>query len=417
MGIVNVVMVLKKKIIFGLVVIIIIVGYIFVNSRPQTIKLLPNLVGMDIKDAKEILDEYNVKLNIKEEYNNYIDKNKIISQSIGAGIKIDSINNLEVIISKGKIPVEVYEQAKVNEMGNIPIMMYHGIHNLNNSDTFYIGGNVDKDGYQRTVEAFRNDLEMYYKSGYRMIRLTDYVDGKIDVELGKSPIIITFDDGLENNIKVVDLDDKGNIIIDPNCAIGILEEFKDKYPDFNVTATFFVNGSLFNQEKYNDQILNWLIDNGYDIGNHSMTHVDFTKIDSSKTIEEIGYLYKLLDSKIPNNYVNIVALPFGSPYKKSHSNFDHIISGSINDYKYETKATLRVGWEADYSPFDINFDPLFIKRIRAYDNNGKEFDIEMNFRLLENRKYISDGDVNTITIPDEQKNNLNNIKNLEVITY
>ena len=250
-----------------------------------------------------------------------------------------------------------------------------------------------------------------------MIRLSDYIDGKIDVEFGKSPIVITFDDGLENNIKVVGLDDKGNIIIDPNCAVGILEEFKSKYSDFNVTATFFVNSSLFNQEEYNDKILNWLIDNGYDIGNHSMTHVDFTKIDSSKTTEEIGNLYKLLDSKIPNNYVNIVALPFGSPYKKSHSNFNYIIKGSINDYNYETKATLRVGWESDYSPFDINFDPLFIKRIRAYDNNGKEFDIEMNFKLLENKKYISDGDVNTITIPDKRKNNLNNIKNLEVITY
>ena len=103
-----------------------------------------------------------------------------------------------------------------------------------------------------------------------------------------------------------------------------------------------------------------------------MTHPDFTKIDSSKTQVEIGKLYQLLDSKILNRYVNIVALPFGSPYKKSHNNFNYIIKGSIDNYNYETKATLRVGWEADYSPFDINFDPLLIKRIRAYDNNGQD---------------------------------------------
>ena len=148
-----------------------------------------------------------------------------------------------------------------------------------------------------------------------------------------------------------------------------------------------------------------------------MTHPDFTKIDSSKTQVEIGKLYQLLDSKILNRYVNIVALPFGSPYKKSHNNFNYIIKGSIDNYNYETKATLRVGWEADYSPFDINFDPLLIKRIRAYDNNGQDFDIEMNLKLLNSKRYISDGDSSTIVIPKDVKGNLNNTKNLKVITY
>ena len=52
------------------------------------------------------------------------------------------------------------------------------------------------------------------KKGYRMIRLDDYINGKVDVEYGKSPIILTFDDGNEDNIKVTGLDDNGNIIID-----------------------------------------------------------------------------------------------------------------------------------------------------------------------------------------------------------
>ena len=103
-------------------------------------------------------------------------------------------------------------------------MMYHGIHNIKSSDTAYTGGNIDKDGYQRTAEAFRNDLEFYYSNGYRMIRLKDYIDGIIDVPLGKSPIILTFDDGLENNFRINGLDEDGNLIIDPNCAVGILEE-------------------------------------------------------------------------------------------------------------------------------------------------------------------------------------------------
>ena len=47
------------------------------------------------------------------------------------------------------------------------------------------------------------------------------------------------EEGNEDNIKVTGLDDKGNIIIDKNSAVGILEEFKKKHPDTNVTATFF----------------------------------------------------------------------------------------------------------------------------------------------------------------------------------
>ena len=56
--------------------------------------------------------------------------------------------------------------------------MYHGIVDV--KDTKYVGGNVDKDGYNRTADAFREDLEFYYNKGYRMIRLSDYVDGVID---------------------------------------------------------------------------------------------------------------------------------------------------------------------------------------------------------------------------------------------
>ena len=312
---------------------------------------------------------------------------------------------------------EDYKNNNVDELGEVPIMMYHGIHNEKNSETNYTGGNVDKDGYQRTSEAFANDLEFYYNSGYRMIRLTDYVDGNIDVELGKSPIILTFDDGLENAIKVTGLDSKGNIIIDPNSAVGILEDFKKKYPDYNVTATFFVNGGIFQQEEYNEKILKWLIDNGYDIGNHTYTHVNFSQVDSNKSIEEVGKLYELLDKIIPGKYVNIVALPFGSPYKLDHENMQYIFNTNYNGKEYITKSTLRVGWKSESSPFSQEFNPKFLKRIRAYDNDGKEFDIEMNFKLLENNRYISDGNKDTIVVPKEEEYLINQTYEKKIITY
>ena len=118
---------------------------------------------------------------------------------------------------------------------------------------------------------------------------------------------------------------------------------------------------------------------------------------------------------IKDKYINIVALPFGSPYKKSHNNFKHIINSSYENVVYNTISTLQVGWEANYSPFSSNFDESFIKRIRAYDNNGTNFDITHNFNRLKNNKYISDGDKNKIVVPAGSE--VNNKFNLEVIYY
>lgn len=369
-----------------------------------------NLVDKNIDEVKVFASQNNLNLTINEEYS---DKNKdtVINQSIEDGKKINKNDDLSITISKG---ID-YDSLKVNELGNVPIMMYHGI--IDTADNKYTGGNVDKDGYQRTKQAFINDLEFYYQNGYRMIRLKDYINGKVDVKAGFSPIIITFDDGLENQIKVTGLDENNNIIIDPNCAVGILESFKKKYPNYNITATFFVNGGIFRQSEYNEKILNWLVDNGYDIGNHSYSHVDFTKITKEKSSEEIGKVYDILDKYIPNKYVNIVALPYGSPYKKDNENFNFILNSTYNNKNYITEATLRVGWDSEYSPFSKNFDKTFLKRIRAYDNNGKDFDIEYCFKNLEKNRYISDGNSNTITVSKDKESFINNPYNLEIITY
>ena len=139
---------------------------------------------------------------------------------------------------------------------------------------------------------------------------------------------------------------------------------------------------------------------GYDVGNHSKTHPDFTKIGYEESKEEIGFVYQRLEQIIPDEYVSIVALPFGSPYRVTHQNYEAILNSSYLGVNYQTKAALRVGWEAENSCFDKTFQPTFLKRIRAYDNEGKEFDMEMNFKILEGTRYISDGNVGTIVIPE-----------------
>lgn len=393
-------------IMIGVIVLIVAIIKMIPKKEPITADTISSYIGKNISELELFANEEELTISKEYEYSKEKDKDIIIKTEFND-------KKIKVLVSKGLINDKLYQEMKVNELGKVPIMMYHGI--IDTEDNKYTGGNVDKDGYNRTAKAFREDLDFYYNSGYRMIRLSDYVNGIIDVELGYSPIILTFDDGDKNNFNVLGRKADGSLDIDPNCAIGILEEYKKKYPDMNVTATFFIMSGVFNQSEYNEEIVTWLVNHGYDVGNHTTTHPDFTKITVDKTKEVVGKMYQKLDELLPGKYVKIVALPYGSPYKKSHENYKYILNGTYNGYEYETEAALRVGWEPELSPFHKDFDKTFLKRCRAYDNDGKEFDIKMVFTNLEKARYISDGDKNTIVIK-EGNNNINSSL-VNVITY
>ena len=402
---------IKYKNILIMVGIIVLLVFAFTRKTSDkeiiTADVIDTYVGKNISELESMAKENDFTIIKNYEYSKSIDKDLIISTT-------SSDKKINVIISKGIPDDNIYREKNVNELGNVPIMMYHGI--VDTEETQYIGGNVDKNGYNRKASSFREDLEFYYKSGYRMIRLNDYINGIIDVPLGYSPLILTFDDGDKNNFNVLGRNEDGSLKIDPNCAVGILEEFKKKYPDFGVTATFFVMEGIFNQSEYNREILDYLVNNGYDVGNHTTIHADFTKIDTLKTQEVVGAMYKKLDDLLEDKYVKIVALPYGSPYKKNHANYPYILNGTYNGYNYETEAALRVGWEPEVSPFHKDFDKTFLKRCRAYDNDGKEFDIKMVFTNLEKNRYISDGDKDTIVIKDISSEKVNSSLS-NIITY
>ncbi len=407
---------ISKIIIFLVVIIVLVLGVFFITRKIKENNKIIMIELTTINEANNFTKNNNLKLEVSYEYSEEIEKDKVISQNIKKGTELKENDIVSIVVSKGKIDKEKLAGDGINELGKVPIMMYHGIREKTSSSTGTVGGNVDKDGYNRTPSAFREDLEYYYENGYRMIRLEDYINGKVDVEYGKSPIILTFDDGNEDNIKVTGLDENGNIIIDKNSAVGILEEFKKNHPDANVTATFFVNAGIFNQSEYNEKILKWMVENNYDIGNHTQTHLDIKKSSADKVQKEIVYVYEELEKIIPGKYVKIIALPFGSPYSKTHDNFKYVLSSTYNGKTYETEAALRVGWEPEVSCFDNDFDKTFLKRCRAYDNNGKEFDIKMVFDMLEKNRYISDGEPNIITIKESDKTKLGET-NMKVITY
>jgi hypothetical protein len=70
---------------------------------------------------------------------------------------------------------------EANELGRVMILEYHKI-------------DTPEARWTRTPENFRRDLQRLWDRGYRLVALNDYVDGKIALPAGTTPLILTFDD-------------------------------------------------------------------------------------------------------------------------------------------------------------------------------------------------------------------------------
>ena len=170
-----------KKQVRGLAIIVLIVAlgiiaFMIINKKDslgssKEEKTITDFKDMKIKEVEDYAKKHNLELKTKYIYSDNTKKDIVIKSNLNDKI-------LELTISKGSIPVSEFEEKGVNELGKVPIMMYHQIIDTTPK---YTGGNVDKDGYSRTSEAFLKDLEFYYEKGYRMVRLKDYIDGEINV--------------------------------------------------------------------------------------------------------------------------------------------------------------------------------------------------------------------------------------------
>jgi peptidoglycan/xylan/chitin deacetylase (PgdA/CDA1 family) len=291
-------------------------------------------------------------------------------------------------------PVEAIDLSlKPNELGEIMILMYHGIGN-------------EELVWQRTPENFRKDLQYMYDNKYQMISLNDYAKGKINTKAGYTPIILTFDDGRQNNFNY--LEQNGEFVIDPDSAVGIMEEFKKKYPDFNVTASFFLGTNPFGQPEHFEQKLKWLVENGYDIGNHTYSHNEIAELNSEQIQAEIGSVNNIIKKYLPEYAVETLALPHGSNPVDQFKN--SILEGEYEGNKYKTIAVLDVGWRPSYSPYDTLIDFTSLYRVTASEINVDNCGIYDYFKSFENNtreRFISDGNPDVVTIPKKHEKYLN----------
>jgi peptidoglycan/xylan/chitin deacetylase (PgdA/CDA1 family) len=286
-----------------------------------------------------------------------------------------------------------YAALKPNELGRIPIVMYHSV-----------GGKEGKDTkLNRTVASFNKDLALLYKFNYVPVNLIEVLDDKITVPAGKKPVVITFDDARESQFKLID--QKDNFKVDPNCAVGLIEAFCKTHPEWKPRAVFYAlpksgfKTDAFDQPGLGAQKLKYLVDNGYEVGNHSVKHASFAGFDAKKIDAEVGEAQRLLTQAEPSVKISSIALPFGV-YPRDKKLWPGLIKGT----GYSYKAALLAAWEPTPSPAAKNFAPLRLTRITPEDIvNGLANWITRLERVSPYAPYVSDGDPSCLSFPLSEK--------------
>jgi peptidoglycan/xylan/chitin deacetylase (PgdA/CDA1 family) len=288
---------------------------------------------------------------------------------------------------------EELQEYQPNELGQIMVLMYHVIEHDADPDEVY----------SRTPDQFRNDLQWLYDNDFYVIPIQDYIRNEIRAPAGKRPVVLTFDDGTIGQFRFIEQDD-GSVAIDPDSAVGILEDFFTRYEDFGRGGLFsilpnspFAWPEAEDQMQYAEEKLQWLVDNGYELGNHTVGHVNLRESSDEEIKSELARAIDMITEYAPGAEVDVLAVPFGVyPEGGDTSIFE---GWEYEGRQYALEAALMVGAEPAPSPVHTDFDPMWIPRINADDEQlGRWFSfVEENPGIM----YVSDGNSDTIAVPED----------------
>jgi peptidoglycan/xylan/chitin deacetylase (PgdA/CDA1 family) len=295
-----------------------------------------------------------------------------------------------------KIESTALGTVRPNEIGHIMIIMFHGLDR-----------NSASEPYMCTVAEFKNFLQRLYDEGFRTISLSDLINNNITTPAGYTPVVLTFDDGLATAFSLTTAEDR--LVPVPDCAVDIMDRFAEEHPDFGRAATFFINGRIqtFQGEGTLAERMQYLLDNGYEIGNHTYSHARLLGASAAEIQSEMGRLDQLVRAAAPDFQMTAMAYPYGErPVLELRQ---YVLDGIYDGMEYHYKWALKEGQNgASAAPNRSNFDPLAVPRVRgtatAPTDLGWYFDY---YSQHPGARYISDGNPNVIAIPESAVENLN----------
>lgn len=254
-------------------------------------------------------------------------------------------------------------QRTPNRLGRFPIVEWHQV--------------VDADGtYKVSRERFRAELEELHRRDYVPVNISELLDRTLSLPAGKTPVLFTFDDSSPSQFRYIEKN--GKLVVDPSSAVGILLDFIKSHPDWKPRGLFCVlpaasQGHAFFGDKGIDgqqtawrfQKLRFLVEQGFELCNHTLWHAQLNKYSDAVVQEQLARGAMAIDSAVPGYRVRAMALPYGVWPKnralaQSGSWYDRSSKRTIT-YKHD--AILLVAGGPARSPWDPAFNPLALPRV------------------------------------------------------
>lgn len=300
----------------------------------------------------------------------------------------------------GETPEQVRAAAReagANELGLVPVLVYHMI-------------DEQEGRWTRTPDNFRRDLQELYDRGYVLVPLEDYLTGNMDVPAGKSPAVITFDDSTAGQFRLLEKD--GELVVDPDSAVGILREFAAEHPGFGHYATFFINAFPFGQSELWQKKLQMLHEWGFEIGNHTYGHQNLKGLAPEQVADQIARLQEHVQEAVPGYQPRSFAIvQDGLPEP-----CEPVLKGQIGETEYAHYGVVWWAWSAARSPYHRKFDPARVQRIQVFDDNGTSSLVNWLERIS-NTRYVSDGRLDTLALPEGWQEEIAENHDKEVVVY
>ncbi|MEB3223500.1 MAG: putative glycoside hydrolase [Candidatus Sericytochromatia bacterium] len=302
-------------------------------------------------------------------------------------------------------PVLKTAAGPANELGYIPVLEYHRF-------------GPKEERWTRTPANFRKDLQFLHANGYHLVNMADVAAKRLAVPAGKKPVVLTFDDSTEGQFRYLKGADgkwrtgaDGKKVIDPDCAVGMLDAFAKAHPDAGRGATFYVLPSGFDQDGVIGEKFRYLVETGREIGNHTWTHDSLATMSPPRIEEHLGKLQKFVATEVGKPYaITTLALPFGIGPRDA-AGLAKVVKGGAGPTAYHHQVLLLVGANPAYSPFDKRYKATAVARIQCIDSEFKTWfnrPVGSTDRAREPWvPFVSDGDPSTVSFPVASQKHFN----------
>jgi peptidoglycan/xylan/chitin deacetylase (PgdA/CDA1 family) len=205
----------------------------------------------------------------------YLSKAKNINkENLKINDKVDLVKT--TVISRNR---DFKEEPLINNNRSIPILMYHSIE--------YEKGNE----LRLPVEKFREQMKYLKDKNYTTLNLDELYNFLVNNKaIPEKSVVITFDDGYEDNYK---------------NAYPILKEF-----GFNA-CIFVITSTIDNDKSYlTSNQLRQMDANGIEIESHTLNHNDLSKLSYKDQIDTLEKSKEYIERTL-NKKVKYIGYPFG----------------------------------------------------------------------------------------------------------